>query len=74
VFVVEASQRADAARLVLAAKSHGERQALQAKDELLAIVGHEMRTPLSSIKGYGQLMAGQLVTVQEQVQRLELDW
>ena len=48
-----------------------ERQALQAKDELLAVVGHELRTPLSSIKGYGQLMARQLTTVQEQVQRLD---
>src|ERR1700716_3817146 len=47
-----------------------EREALRAKDELLAIVGHELRTPLSSIKGYGQLMSRQLATVQEQVQRL----
>jgi signal transduction histidine kinase len=48
-----------------------EREALRAKDELLAIVGHELRTPLSSIKGYGQLMSRQLATVQEQVQRLD---
>ncbi len=71
VFVVEASIAADGARRVFLREVSRERQALQAKDELLAIVGHEMRTPLSSIKGYGQLMARQLATVQDQVQRLD---
>jgi signal transduction histidine kinase len=71
VFVVEATDQPSGARLVLLREVTRERQALQAKDELLAIVGHELRTPLSSIKGYGQLMARQLATVQEQVQRLD---
>jgi two-component system sensor histidine kinase BaeS len=57
--------------LVLLRQVTSEREALKAKDELLAVVGHELRTPLSSIKGYGQLMARQLATVQEQVQRLD---
>src|SRR6266567_1492598 len=70
-FVVESSYQADATRVVLLREVTRERQALQAKDELLAILGHELRTPLSSIKGYGQLMARQLATVQEQVQRLD---
>jgi signal transduction histidine kinase len=70
-FVAEASTLADGARLVLLREVTSEREALRAKDELLAVVGHELRTPLSSIKGYGQLMARQLATVQEQVQRLD---
>jgi signal transduction histidine kinase len=71
VFVVEASEEPSGMHLVLLREVTRERQALRAKDELLAIVGHELRTPLSSIKGYGQLMARQLATVQEQVQRLD---
>jgi signal transduction histidine kinase len=72
VFVVETSEPSPGGvRSVLLREVTRERQALQAKDELLAIVGHELRTPLSSIKGYGQLMARQLATVQEQVQRLD---
>jgi signal transduction histidine kinase len=71
VFVVEDSVQPSGTRLVLLREVTRERQALQAKDELLAVVGHELRTPLSSIKGYGQLMARQLATVQEQVQRLD---
>jgi signal transduction histidine kinase len=71
VFVVEATEQPGGTRVVLLREVTRERLALQAKDELLAIVGHELRTPLSSIKGYGQLMARQLATVQEQVQRLD---
>jgi signal transduction histidine kinase len=71
VFVVEHGKQASGIRLVLLREVTRERQALQAKDELLAVVGHELRTPLSAIKGYGQLMARQLATVQEQVQRLD---
>jgi signal transduction histidine kinase len=70
-FVVETRQHDSGERLVVLREVTREREALQAKDELLAIVGHELRTPLSSIKGYGQLMARQLATVQEQVQRLD---
>lgn len=47
-----------------------ERQALQAKDELIAVIGHELRTPLTSIHGYSQMMARQLSVVQDQVNRL----
>jgi signal transduction histidine kinase len=72
VFVVEAVEQPTGARLVVLREVTRERLALQAKDELLAILGHELRTPLSSIKGYGQLMARQLATVQEQVQRLDV--
>lgn len=71
VFVVDSAVQADGNRLVLLREVTRERQALQAKDELLALVGHELRTPLTSIKGYGQLMARQLATVQDQVQRLD---
>jgi signal transduction histidine kinase len=71
VFVVERAELVSGARVVLLREVTRERQALQAKDELLAIVGHELRTPLSAIKGYGHLMARQLATVQEQVQRLD---
>jgi signal transduction histidine kinase len=71
LFVVEISEQPSGTRLVVLREVTRERQALQAKDELLAVVGHELRTPLSSIKGYGQLMARQLATVQEQVQRLD---
>jgi len=71
LFVVEAAQQPSGARVVFLREVTRERQALQAKDELLALLGHEMRTPLTSIKGYGQLMARQLATVQEQVQRLD---
>ena len=71
VFVIERAEQPSGVRLVLLREVTRERQALQAKDELLATVGHELRTPLSSIKGYGQLMARQLATVQEQVQRLD---
>ena len=71
VFVVEANTASSGARLVLLREVTRERIALQAKDELLAIIGHELRTPLSSIKGYGQLMARQLATLQEQVHRLD---
>jgi len=70
-FVAEASTLANGSRLVLLREITSERKALRSKDELLAVVGHELRTPLSSIKGYGQLMARQLATVQEQVQRLD---
>ena len=71
VFVVESNRSPSGATVVLLREVTRERTALQAKDELLAIIGHELRTPLSSIKGYGQLMARQLATVQEQVHRLD---
>jgi len=70
-FVVETAVTAGRSRIVVLREVTRERLALQAKDELLATVGHELRTPLSSIKGYGQLMARQLASVQEQVQRVD---
>ncbi|MHB1416996.1 MAG: sensor histidine kinase, partial [Chloroflexota bacterium] len=47
-----------------------EREALRAKDELIAVVGHELRLPLTSIYGYSQMMARQLGIVQRQVGEL----
>jgi signal transduction histidine kinase len=47
-----------------------EREALRAKDELIALIGHELRNPLTSLHGYTQMMARQLGTVQHQVNRL----
>ncbi|HEY3083720.1 MAG TPA: HAMP domain-containing sensor histidine kinase [Chloroflexota bacterium] len=47
-----------------------ERDALRAKDELISVVGHELKTPLTSIRGYSQMMARQLGTVQAQVDQL----
>lgn len=46
------------------------REALRAKDELIAVIGHELRSPLTSIQGYSQMMARQLGVVQDQVDRL----
>lgn len=71
VFVVDSRTAKGGAVVVVLREVTRERQALNAKDELLAILGHELRTPLSSIKGYGQIMARQLATVQEQVLRLD---
>src|SRR5262249_29801425 len=45
-------------------------QALRAKDELIALIGHELRNPLTSIHGYSQLMARQSETVRRQVDQL----
>ena len=47
-----------------------ERQALRAKDELVSMIGHELRNPLTSIQGYSQMMARQLGVVQQQVNQL----
>ncbi len=48
-----------------------EREALRAKDELIAMVGHELRSPLTSIRGYSQMMSRQLRIVQAQVTQLD---
>ena len=48
-----------------------EREALRAKDELIAMVGHELRSPLTSIRGYSQMMSKQLRIVQSQVTQLD---
>jgi signal transduction histidine kinase len=47
-----------------------EREALRAKDALFAVVGHELRNPLTSIHGYSQMMSRQLGIVQQQVDQL----
>jgi signal transduction histidine kinase len=48
-----------------------EREALRAKDELIAMVGHELKSPLTSIRGYSQMMTRQLRIVQSQVVQLD---
>ncbi len=47
-----------------------EREALRAKEELIAMAGHELRSPLTSISGYSQMMARQLAVVQRQVTQI----
>lgn len=47
-----------------------EREALRAKDELISMAGHELRNPLSAIRGYSQIMARHLGVVQQQVDQL----
>ncbi len=47
-----------------------ERQALQAKEDLIATMGHELRTPLTSVLGYSRIMERHLGVVNDQVQRL----
>lgn len=48
-----------------------EREALRVKDELIAMAGHELRSPLTSISGYSQMMARQLGVVQRQIGQLD---
>ncbi|HEX9015308.1 MAG TPA: HAMP domain-containing sensor histidine kinase [Chloroflexota bacterium] len=48
-----------------------EREALKAKDALIAMAGHELRSPLTSISGYSQMMARQLAVVQRQISQLD---
>ena len=47
-----------------------EREALRSKDELIAMASHELRSPLTSISGYSQMMARQLAVVQRQVTQI----
>ena len=48
-----------------------EREALQARDELLSLVGHELRAPLTSIHGFSQMMARNLDVVRQQATQLD---
>jgi len=48
-----------------------QRQALQAKDEAVASALHELRTPLSSVDGYAQLMSRHLDSARRQISQLE---
>lgn len=48
-----------------------ERQAVRARDELLSLVGHELRGPLTSIHGFSQMMSRNLAVVQQQVGQLD---
>lgn len=43
---------------------------LQVKEDLIATVGHELRSPLTSIHGYSQMMSRELGIVQRQVGQL----
>ena len=47
-----------------------EREALRSKDELIAMASHELRSPLTSISGYTQMMAKQLAVVHRQVTQI----
>lgn len=48
-----------------------QRQALKAKDEAVAAALHELRTPLSSVDGYAQLMSRHLDSARRQIAQLE---
>lgn len=48
-----------------------QRQALTAKDEAVASALHELRTPLSSVDGYAQLMSRHLDSARRQIAQLE---
>lgn len=48
-----------------------QRQALRAKDEAVAAALHELRTPLSSVDGYAQLMSRHLDSARRQIAQLE---
>jgi signal transduction histidine kinase len=47
-----------------------ERQALRAKDQLIALVGHELRNPLAAVRGYNDLMGRHLKVVEENLGQL----
>lgn len=44
---------------------------LRARDDAVASAVHEIRNPLTSVRGYGQLMSRHLATVQQQVSQLD---
>ena len=48
-----------------------QRQALRTKDEAVAAALHELRTPLSSVDGYAQLMSRHLDSARRQIAQLE---
>jgi signal transduction histidine kinase len=48
-----------------------QRQAIEARDGLLSLVGHELRGPLTSIHGFSQLMVRNLSVVQQQVAQID---
>lgn len=48
-----------------------QRHALRAKDEAVAAALHELRTPLSSVDGYAQLMSRHLDSARRQIAQLE---
>lgn len=52
---IQMRQRSEYEDEILKAKRIAE-QAVQAKDEFLATLSHEMRTPLSAIKGWGHIL------------------
>jgi signal transduction histidine kinase len=70
-FVAMTSQLAETrwAVSVLREITH-EREALRAKDDLIAMASHELRSPLTSISGYSQMMSHQLEVVQRQVSQI----
>lgn len=48
-----------------------ERRANQAREEFLATLSHEMRTPLNAVLGWAQILAGEGLTVEENQSGLE---
>ncbi|MBN9417295.1 MAG: PAS domain S-box protein [Candidatus Eremiobacteraeota bacterium] len=48
-----------------------ERRANQAREEFLATLSHEMRTPLSAVLGWAQILAGEGLTAEENQSGLE---
>ena len=64
-------ERARAAAEAQEATIAEQRQALKAKDEAVAAALHELRTPLSSVDGYAQLMSRHLDSARRQIAQLE---
>ena len=64
-------ERARAAAEAQEASIGEQRQALKAKDEAVAAALHELRTPLSSVDGYAQLMSRHLDSARRQIAQLE---
>ena len=69
--VIRERERSRSAAVAQEAVIGEQRQALRAKDEAVAAALHELRTPLSSVDGYAQLMSRHLDSARRQIAQLE---